>query len=295
MERKVGRCAARAAAICAAALVLAVVLPAAGPAAAGEKPVKIGIMPTETVKALIEKYQPLMEYLSRKVGRPFEVHPLNSYDEIISHLKSGEIDGGVFGSFKAHEALATIGAVPVARPEKGGVSTYRGYVIVRKDSGYKKIEDLKGKSFDFVSKGTSAGYVFPMALLRAKKIDPNAFFSRMTFAGKHEISLSKVLNKESDGAAIKNLVFEKLARSDPRINAELTVIHKSENFPEATVLFRKDAPALLVKSVRQALLGIEKDPEGKGVLNSVGADRFIPTDKKDFAYLSKLVKQMEGK
>ena len=75
MERKVGRCAARAAAICAAALVLAVVLPAAGPAAAGEKPVKIGIMPTETVKALIEKYQPLMEYLSRKVGRPFEVHP----------------------------------------------------------------------------------------------------------------------------------------------------------------------------------------------------------------------------
>jgi len=277
------------------AVVLAIGLPAAGPAAAGEKPVKIGILPSETVKALIEKYQPLMDYLSRKVGRPFEVHPLKSYDEIIKELQSGEIDGGVLGSFKAHEALATIGAVPVARPEKGGVSSYRGYVIVRKDSGFKKIEDLKGKSFDFVSKGTSAGYVFPMALLRAKKIDPNAFFSQMTFAGKHEITLAKVLNKESDGAAIKNLVFEKLAKSDPRVDAELTVIHTSENFPEGTVLFRKDAPASLVKSVRQALLGIEKDPEGKAVLNSVGADRFIPTDKKDFAYLSKLVRQMEGK
>ena len=201
----------------------------------------------------------------------------------------------MLGSFKAQEALSTTGAVPVARPEKGGVSGYRGYVIVRKDSGYKRIEDLKGRSFDFVSKGTSAGYVFPLALLREKKIDPDTFFSRMTFAGRHEISLYKVLNKESDGASIKDTAFEKLAKSDPRVNGEVTVIHKSEPFPDGTVLFRKDTPASLVTSVRQALLGIEKDPEGKAVLNSVGADRFIPTDRKDFAYLSKLVKQMEGK
>jgi len=277
------------------AVAIAVLPPVVGPAAAGEKPVVIGIMPSESVKALVEKYQPLMDYLSRKVGRPFEVHPLNSYDEIIKELQSGEIDGGVLGSFKANEALSAIGAVPVARPEKGGVSSYRGFVIVRKDGGFRKIEDLKGKSFDCVSKGTSAGYVFPMAMLREKKIDPNAFFSRMTFAGKHEITLAKVLNKESDGAAIKDTVFEKLAKSDPRVNAELAVIHKSERFPDGTVLFRKDTPAPLVKSVRQALLGIEKDPGAKAVLNSVGADRFIPTDRKDFAYLSKLVKQMEGK
>ncbi|GAB4240955.1 MAG: phosphate/phosphite/phosphonate ABC transporter substrate-binding protein [Deltaproteobacteria bacterium] len=277
------------------AVMLAMVPPATGFAAGGGKPVKIGILPSQTVKALIEKYQPLMEYLSRKVGRPFEVHPLKSYDDILQELRSGEIDGGVLGSFKAQEALSTIGAVPVARPEKGGVSSYRGYVIVRKDSGRRTIEDLKGKSFDFVSKGTSAGYVFPMALLREKKADPDRFFSRMTFAGKHEIALSKVLNRESDGAAIKDTVLGKMAKSDPRIDREITVIHKSGPFPDGTVLFRKDTPASLVRSVRQALLGIGKDPGGREVLKSLDADRFIPTDRKDFAYLSKLVKRMEGK
>ncbi|HWS15487.1 MAG TPA: phosphate/phosphite/phosphonate ABC transporter substrate-binding protein [Candidatus Methylomirabilis sp.] len=268
---------------------------AAGPGAAGEKPVKIGIMPTDTVKALVEKYQPLMDYLTRKTGQTFEVHPLTSYDEIISHLKSGDIDGGVLGSFKAYEAISRIGAVPVGRPEKGGVSSYRGYVTVRKDSGYKKIEDLKGKSFDFVSRGTSAGYIFPMAMLRKKKIEPSAFFSQMTFAGKHEITLAKVLNKESDGAALKDTTFEKLAKSDPRVNAELAVIHTSESFPDGTILFRKETPASIVKAVRQTLLGLEKDPEGKPVLQNVGTDRFILTDKKDFTYLAKLMKQMEGK
>jgi phosphonate transport system substrate-binding protein len=275
--------------------VLSVFSPAAGPAAAGEKPVKIGIMPTETVKVLIEKYQPLMDYLSRKVGRPFEVHPLVSYGEIITELKSGEIDGGVLGSFTSNEAIAKIGAVPVARPEKGGVSSYRGFIVVRKDSGYRKIEDLKGKSFEFVSMGTSAGYIFPIALLKEKRIDPHAFFSHMTYAGKHEIALAKVLNRESDGAAVKDLVYEKLARSDPRVSAELTVIHKSERFPDGTVLFRKGSPPALVKSVREALLGIEKDPEGNAVLKGIGADRFIPTDKKEFAYLSRLIKLTEAK
>ena len=278
------------------AFALTVALLAAIPAyAAGERPIRIGVMPGGTVKALLEQYQPLMDYLARKTGRPFEVHPLNSYDEIIRELRSGEIDGGVLGSCKANEAISSTGAVPLVRPEKGGNSTYRGFVIVRKDSGYRKIEDLKGKSFDFVSTGTSAGYVFPMALLRERKIDPKAFFSTMTYAGKHEITLAKVLNRETDGAAIKDLVFEKLARNDPRVNAELAVIHKSERFPEGTFLFRKETPASVTGTVRQALLGIEKDPDGKAALDVVGADRFIPTDRKDFAYLAKLVKLMNGK
>ena len=199
----------------------------------------------------------------------------------------------MFGSFKAHEALATIGAVPVAPPGKRGSIHLPGYVIVRKDSGYKKIEDLKGKSFDFVSKDFRRVRL-PMALLRAKKIDPNAFFSRMTFAGKHEISLSKVLNKESDGAAIKNLVFEKLARSDPALT-------RSSRSSISRRISRSDRPlpegcSRVARQVRApGAPGHREGPRGKGVLNSVGADRFIPTDKKDFAYLSKLVKQMEGK
>ncbi len=276
----------------AAAVIFGIAALAAAPAMTEDaKPVRVGIMPTGTVKALVEKHQPLMEYLSRKAGRPFELRPLTSYDEIIKELKSGEIDGGVFGSFKAHEALTTIGAIPVARAEKGGVSSYRGFVIVRKDSGYGKIDDLKGKSFDFVSTGTSAGYIFPMALLKRKKIDPVTFFSRVTFAGKHEIALSKVLNKESEGAAIKDTVFEKMAMSDPRVNAELIVIHKSERFPDKTILFRKETPAPLIKAVRRTLLGMDKDPAGMPVLRSVDADRYILTDKRDFAYLAKLMRQ----
>ncbi len=298
MERKSGRGTIRTVAVIAAILAFTprggTVL-AAGPAASHRNVVIIGIMPSETVKATLEKYQPLMDYLSKKTGMSFEAHPMKSYDGIIEHLKSGEIDGGIFGSFSARKAIASLGSVPLARPEKGGVSGYRGYVIVRKDGGYAKIQDLKGKSFDCVSRETSAGYVFPLALLRESRIRPDTFFSKMTFAGKHEIALAKVLNRESDGAAVKDTVFARLAKSDPRVNAELAVIHKSGLFPDGTVLFRKESPAPLTGAVKKALLGIDKDAAGRAALRSIGADRFLSTDKDDFAYLSKLVKQTEGK
>lgn len=270
------------------AVFLAVGLPGAGPAAAGEMPVKIGARSTSAgPRAMVEKYQPLMDYLSAKTGRPIELHPFATNPEILGKLGSGDIDALILGSSGAARAIRDIGAVPVARPEKGGISGYRGCVIVRKDSGVKKIEGLKGKRFDYVEKGTSAGYIYPRALLVGKKLDPDAFFSTATFAGKHDIAVMKVLNGESDGASVKAGDLEKLSGSDPRVAAEIIVLEKSGLYPDGTLLFRKGYDAATVKAVEKVLLGIEKDPEGKAALASVGADRYIATGKKDFAEITR--------
>lgn len=251
-------------------------------------PLKIGARSTSLgPKAMIEKYQPLMDYLSAKIGRPIEFHPFASTPEILRKLGSGDIDALIIGSSGGARAIRDRGAVPVARPEKGGVSGYRGCIIVRKDSGLKKIEDLKGKRFDYVGKGTSAGYIYPRVLLAGKKLDPDAFFGAATFAGKHDIAVMKVLNGESDGASVKDQDLEKLSRSDPRVQGEILVLQKSGLYPDGTMLFRKGTPGATLKAVEKALLGIGKDPEGKAALASVGADRYVPTGKTDFAEMTR--------
>ena len=281
MERKVGKCAA----------ILCVALFMAGVSFAEDKaPLKIGARSTSAgPKAMIEMYQPLMDYLSAKIGRPIEFHPVASIPESLRKLGSGAIDALILGSSGGARAIRDLGAVPVARPEKGGVSGYRGCIIVRKDGGLKKIEDLKGKRFDYVGKGTSAGYNYPRALLVGKKLDPDAFFGAATFAGQHDIAVMKVLNGVSDGASVKEQDLEKLSRSDPRVAAEILVLQKSGLYPDGTLLFRKGTDEATVKAIEKALRGIEKDPEGKAALASVGADRYIPTGKKDFAELIKVM------
>jgi len=277
------RCAVSLSAILLAGLILSGVSYAGDPS-----PLKIGARSTSVgPRVLIERYQPLMEYLSAKTGRPVEFHPVVSVPDVHAKLVSGDLDAVILGSSGAARAVRDLGAIPVARPEKGGISGYRGCVIVRKDSKITKIEELKGKRFDYVEKGASAGHIYPRSVLVGRKLDPDAFFGTATFVGKHDIAVMKVLNRESDGASVKEQDFEKLSRSDPRVREEILVLQKSGLYPDGTLLFRKGTAPETVKAVEKALLGIGKDPGGKDALASVGADRYIPTGRKDFAELIK--------
>jgi len=57
------------------------------------------------------------------------------------------------------------------------VSTYRGFLSARKDSGAKKVEALKGKTLDSNGGSASVGKFFPEKLLRDRKADFPSFFS----------------------------------------------------------------------------------------------------------------------
>jgi len=288
VRRKIGRGSVRAAAIFATVLVLTL---AGGAAfAADQGPVRFGVTISESAEITAKKYQPLMDYLSKKVGRPFEVRLVKSYDDILSLMKSGEADAGVLGSIAGSEAFIQGLATPVVRTKKGGVSTYRGYLIARKDGGAKKVEDLKGKTFDSNGGSASVGKFFPRKLLKDKKLDFDTFFSSMTSSTKHDIVVYKVLNRQADCGTVKDSVFEKLAKSDERVKKELVILATSQPFPDGNVMFRKGAPADLVKAARKALLGMDKDAEANPALEAVGADRFIPSSAKEYEQLGKMIR-----
>jgi phosphonate transport system substrate-binding protein len=293
MERKGGRCVARVGAICGAVLLLAL---AGGAAfAADQGPVRFGVTISESAEITVKKYQPLMDYLSKQVGRPFEVRPVRSYDDILALMTSGEVIVGVLGSIAGSEAAHDGRAIPIVRTEKAGVSTYKGFLIARKDGGAKKVEDLKGKTFDSNGGSASVGKFFPRKLLKEKKLDFDTFFSKVTTSSKHDTVVYKVLNGDADCGTVKDSVFDKLAKSDERVKRELAILATSQPFPDGNVMFRKGASAELVKATREALLGMDKVPDAKPALDAVGADRFIPSPAKEYEPIAKAVVAMGKK
>lgn len=251
---------------------------------------RLGVVPAISTVETIEIFQPLMDYLSKKLKARVKLVVLEDYNSIIEEMEAGELEGGIHGSFSAYIVQKKLGAIPIARPEKHGISTYRGLIFTRKDSGIKEIADLRSKSFVFTDRKTSAGGLYPLYVFKKAGHDPLSFLSKVTYAGRHDLAVLAVLNGDMDAGAAKDTTYFDLAKGNPRIDAEMVIIaSSSQQFPEKSFVVRKDLDPSLINKMKQVLLTMNDDPKGQKVLEGLGADRYIESQSSDWVGVEEMV------
>jgi phosphonate transport system substrate-binding protein len=270
-------------------LSLTAVVPATNGRCAGEAQqtmgvLRIGILPEQDIFSQMQRYRPLANYLSAKLGVAIELKILTRYGNVIDNFTSLGLDGAFFGSFSYALAHMKLGVQVLARPEQfNGSSTYRGLIFVRKESGIKTPKDTKGKVFVFVDKATTAGYLLPLHWYIQHGIrDYTKYLRESYFAGTHEDAILDVLHGKADIGAAKNTVFEALARKYPQITTELTILATSPEVPENALALRNGSLTSLRVKLTQILISMHNDPEGNLLLQKFGARRFVETTDKDY-------------
>jgi len=249
-----------------------------------ERTIVIGLIPEQHIFDQVDRYKPLAEYLSKKVGARIKLKVLSRYGNIIDNFVSNDMDGAFFGSLTYALAHAKLGVEAIARPENpDGISTYCGLIFVRKDSGIRTARDMAGKRFAFVDKATTAGYLLPLVYFNKNGIrNYRTYLKEAYFTGTHEDAIYDVLNKKADAGAAKNSIFDLFAKEDERIKKELIVLARSPDVPENALAVKKDLDDSLKKKLKEALLDMHNDPEGQAVLKNFGARKFIETMDKDY-------------
>jgi phosphonate transport system substrate-binding protein len=265
-------------------LMLALCLPVPMTSHSAQKKLLIGLIPEMNLFKQKQRFKLLGDYLSKKTGIPVEFTILSRYGNIIESFTAEKMDGAFFGSFTGALAIRKLGVVPMARPvNPDGSSTYKGYLFVRKDSGIRTAADMQGKRMAFVDKATTAGYVFPLAWLRDNGVTAvDGFFSEQFFTGSHDAAVLAVLNQKADVGAAKNTIYERVRKDEPRVDRELAILASSREVPSNGLCVRKDLDAAVRAALKDALLTLHNDPEGRQVLEQFGALRFIETSPKDY-------------
>jgi len=255
------------------------------PTSQPKQTIRIGLIPEQNIFSQRERYKPLAEYLSNRVGVNIELVSLSRYGNLISNFVSNNLDGAFFGSFTGALAQKKLGVEALARPEyPDGTSTYHGLVFVRRDSGIKNAQDMKGKRFAFVDKATTAGWLLPLHYFKTEGIsDPSSWLGEMYFTGTHEGAIHDVLDRKADIGAAKNTVFSLLATDDPRITNELTILTRSPDVPENALCVRRGLDPSIKGKLKEVLLNMNHDKEGQKVLAHFGAARFIETTAADYS------------
>jgi phosphonate transport system substrate-binding protein len=244
----------------------------------------IGLSPEQNIFKEVERYTPLADYLTKKCGFDVRVKVLTRYGQAAEDFTRQKIDAAFIGSYAYVLAHRKFGVEPLARAEGlNGSSVYHGLLFVRQDSGIRTVNDMRGKSFAFVDPETMAGYLLPLFYFRTHGIrDYKAFLGETYFTGTHEDAVYDVLNRKADIGAAKSTVYHRLAEGDKGIEGELKILSRSPDVPDFTLAVRRDLNPLVRTAVTRALLKMDADPEGREVLKSLGALRFIPTADREY-------------
>jgi phosphonate transport system substrate-binding protein len=160
---------------------------------------RIGLDGSENEADQIRKTECVAEGLKAATGVPdVQIFPSPDYNGVIQGLLGGTIDIASMGaSSYAAIALQDPAAVDPILTTAGsdGSTGYYSLLVARKDKGYTKLADLKGKKLGFADPDSTSGYLVPNVSLPADIGAPVAeFFGETGFGGGHENLVLGVLD-----------------------------------------------------------------------------------------------------
>lgn len=254
--------------------------------------INFGVLTLENHTTTVDRYKPYIAYAEKKLRTKVRLFQASDFAGVGQALTAGHLQmARIGGAGYAAAYLDCNGCVEPLVTTEGldGTTGYFAVLVVRSDSPYKTLEDLKGKSVAFADPTSTSGYVMPMVNMIKAGIDPNKFFGRTAFSGGHEQSVLAVLKGTYDAAFtwtsegdtfgnIRMMIDNGLLKRD-----QIRVIWKSTQINNPLLAIRKDLPDQMKKDIAQMYFDMER--ENQEVLYAAAqgkVKRYVPVTHKDY-------------
>lgn len=230
-------------------------------------PLVLAVVPNLPPVTLHKKWIPFTERLSRDSGIPIQ---LKLYDRIGAFLE--DADAGVpdllFAPpnmfFLSHKK---VGYVPLVRSSVRLV----GMVFVRKDSPYRTVNDLQGKTIAFVGPRNICSVITRHAMATAgSPIDFNVSFTGSTV----NVAKSVLLGKAEAGATLDGA----LAADLPEALTELRPVLETPPVASHPLAAHPRMPVALRERIAAAALALAASEDGRALLATVRLEAPVRAD-----------------
>ncbi|MBN2808774.1 MAG: phosphate/phosphite/phosphonate ABC transporter substrate-binding protein [Deltaproteobacteria bacterium] len=254
-----------------------------------QEPLLFGVHPFLPFKSIEKKFTPLVDYLSRKLGRPVVLRVGSSYQEHIDAIGRDQLDIAYIGPAEYVAMVAKHGRKPLlACQETNGSPFFRGVIVARSELEAKTLAELPLGEFAFVVTNSTMGYLVPriMLLQENPKFITGYYYQ---FLKTHENVALGVLSGDFIAGAVKEVVYQKFKERG------LKALALTPPIAEHVLVSRSTLDQKLITALRADLLALKGSPAGKAVLTSIkpSLTGFCPVKDEDYDSLRKLLAESE--
>lgn len=238
-------------------------------------------------------YERIAGYLERRLGEPAKLLVGPTWEERLALLDAGEVQVGfICGLPYTHRtARVELLCAPVmAHPRYEGRPVYFTDVIVRRDSRYRTFADLRGARYAYNDAGSNSGYMVPRDhLLRLG--ETTGYFGSVQASGSHQTSLGLVLDGTVDASGIDSTVLELECRQRPGLADRLRTVESIGPYPIPPVVVARRLPEPTKGRLREALLAMHHEAEGRAILAEGLIARFVRVQDADYDPIREMVRR----
>ncbi len=259
---------------------------------------KFSAIPDQNTTELKEKFQPLADYLSERLGIPTEYIPSTDYQASVEMFKNGDIQLAWFGGLTGVQArLAVKGAEAIAQGEAD--PNYYSYIIAHKESGLERSDEfplgIADLSFTFGSRSSTSGRLMPEFFIQENtKKSPEEFFSKpVGFSGSHDKTVELVESGKYQVGAVNYKVYDKRTASGKSDAETVKVIWKTPPYADynwtAHPVLDERFGAGFTEKVQNALVSIDDEK----ILSAMLRKKLIPAKSSDFQGIEDVARELK--
>ena len=234
-----------------------------------QNPIVMSFVPSGDTQEIIASGDKLAQMISEKTGLVVKAEVGTDFAATREAMGAGKAQVGWLNTFNyvlAHEKYGVeVGLVTV----RFGLSTYKGQINVRADSGIESLADLKGKVMCWVDPNSTSGYIIPRITLKANGVDPDTDFAQTIEAGSHNNVVAQVYNGDCDAGATYADARSSIEKDFPDVKEKVIVLAETTDIPNDSVSFIKELPDETRDKIINALLEIAASEEGQAALESL--------------------------
>lgn len=220
------------------------------------EPLRFGVVNQRSVALTAEAWNPILTYVGHKIGRRLVLKLGKTAPETTAMTERGEHDLA-FSNHMFSPARDKLGYRAILRIAGEPI---RGMIVVREDSPIRTLKQLQGHTVVFPSRDAPIAYHVPMDHLKRSGIDV-----RVAFAGNQEGAMAQLQFGKAAAATVNQKILDSYAA---REGLHYRVLWTSPPYPDIPIVAHRSLPPKLVAAIREAFIGMDKDPEGRRALQA---------------------------